>query len=53
MGKPDSVTVFSFPMKSPHGAVTRTKMSARRTARTVEDLCHTLVRTQAIYHCHC
>ncbi len=26
--KPDSVTVFSFPMKSPSGAVTRTEMSA-------------------------
>jgi ribonucleoside-triphosphate reductase (thioredoxin) len=26
--KPDSTTVFSFPMKSPKGAVTRTQMSA-------------------------
>jgi ribonucleoside-diphosphate reductase alpha chain len=26
--KPDSTTVFSFPMKSPEGAVTRTQMSA-------------------------
>jgi ribonucleoside-diphosphate reductase alpha chain len=26
--KPDSTTVFSFPMKSPDGAVTRTQMSA-------------------------
>ena len=26
--KPDSTTVFSFPMKSPSGAVTRTQMSA-------------------------
>src|SRR5210317_199834 len=26
--KPDSTTVFSFPMKSPQGAVTRTQMSA-------------------------
>ena len=26
--KPDSVTVFSFPMKSPSGAVTRTEMGA-------------------------
>jgi ribonucleoside-diphosphate reductase alpha chain len=26
--KPDSTTVFSFPMKSPSGAVTRTEMSA-------------------------
>jgi ribonucleoside-diphosphate reductase alpha chain len=26
--KPDSTTVFSFPMKSPAGAVTRTAMSA-------------------------
>ena len=26
--KPDSTTVFSFPMKSPSGAVTRTKMTA-------------------------
>ena len=26
--KPDSVTVFSFPMKSPSGAITRTEMSA-------------------------
>lgn len=26
--KPDSTTVFSFPMKSPHGAVTRFDMSA-------------------------
>ena len=26
--KPDSTTVFSFPMKSPKGAVTRTEMSA-------------------------
>ena len=28
IGKPDSTTVFSFPMKSPSGAVTRTQMSA-------------------------
>ena len=28
VGKPDSTTVFSFPMKSPAGAVTRTEMSA-------------------------
>jgi ribonucleoside-diphosphate reductase alpha chain len=28
MGKPDSVSVFSFPMKSPNGAVTRTEMTA-------------------------
>ncbi len=27
-GKPDSTTVFSFPTKSPEGAVTRTKMTA-------------------------
>ena len=26
--KPDSVSVFSFPMKSPSGAITRTKMTA-------------------------
>ena len=26
--KPDSVTVFSFPMKSPSGAITRTEMTA-------------------------
>ena len=26
--KPDSTTVFSFPMKSPSGATTRTEMSA-------------------------
>ena len=26
--KPDSTTVFSFPMKSPNGAVTRTQMTA-------------------------
>jgi ribonucleoside-diphosphate reductase alpha chain len=26
--KPDSTTVFSFPMKSPHGAVTRMQMNA-------------------------
>ena len=26
--KPDSVTVFSFPMKSPSGAITRTEMGA-------------------------
>ncbi len=26
--KPDSTTVFSFPMKSPEGAITRTQMSA-------------------------
>jgi ribonucleoside-diphosphate reductase alpha chain len=26
--KPDSTTVFSFPMKSPNGAITRTQMSA-------------------------
>jgi ribonucleoside-diphosphate reductase alpha chain len=26
--KPDSVTVFSFPMQSPSGAITRTEMSA-------------------------
>ena len=28
ISKPDSVTVFSFPMKSPSGAITRTEMSA-------------------------
>jgi ribonucleoside-diphosphate reductase alpha chain len=28
MMKPDSTTVFSFPMKSPEGAVTRTQMTA-------------------------
>ena len=28
VGKPDSTTVFSFPMRSPTGAVTRTEMSA-------------------------
>ena len=26
--KPDSTTVFSFPMKSPSGAITRTEMTA-------------------------
>ena len=26
--KPDSVTVFSFPMRSPSGAITRTEMGA-------------------------
>ena len=30
MTKPDSVTVFSFPMKSPSGAITRTEMSAMK-----------------------
>jgi len=43
MGKPDSVTVFSFPMKSPSGAVTRTKMSA------IEQL--ELWKTYAIHWC--
>ena len=43
MGKPDSVTVFSFPMKSPSGAVTRTKMSA------LEQL--ELWKTYAIHWC--
>ena len=42
-GKPDSVTVFSFPMKSPSGAVTRTKMSA------IEQL--ELWKTYAIHWC--
>ena len=28
VGKPDSTTVFSFPMKAPDGAITRTAMSA-------------------------
>jgi ribonucleoside-triphosphate reductase len=28
VGKPDSTTVFSFPMKAPSGAITRTVMSA-------------------------
>jgi ribonucleoside-triphosphate reductase (thioredoxin) len=28
VGKPDSTTVFSFPMKAPEGAITRTAMSA-------------------------
>ena len=43
MGKPDSVTVFSFPMKSPKGAVTRTQMTA------VEQL--ELWKTYAIHWC--
>ncbi len=43
MGKPDSVTVFSFPMKSPKGAVTRTQMSA------LEQL--ELWKTYAIHWC--
>ena len=43
MGKPDSVTVFSFPMKSPKGAVTRTKMTA------IEQL--ELWKTYAIHWC--
>jgi ribonucleoside-diphosphate reductase alpha chain len=43
MGKPDSVTVFSFPMKSPSGAVTRTQMSA------IEQL--ELWKTYAIHWC--
>jgi len=28
LGKPNTTTVFSFPTKSPHGAVTRTEMTA-------------------------
>ena len=43
MGKPDSVTVFSFPMRSPSGAVTRTRMSA------IEQL--ELWKTYAIHWC--
>lgn len=43
MMKPDSVTVFSFPMKSPTGAVTRTQMSA------IEQL--ELWKTYAIHWC--
>ena len=41
--KPDSTTVFSFPMKSPDGAVTRTQMTA------VEQL--ELWKTYAIHWC--
>ena len=41
--KPDSTTVFSFPMKSPDGAVTRTQMSA------IEQL--ELWKTYAIHWC--
>jgi ribonucleoside-diphosphate reductase alpha chain len=43
MMKPDSVTVFSFPMKSPTGAVTRTQMTA------IEQL--ELWKTYAIHWC--
>ena len=43
MMKPDSVTVFSFPMKSPKGAVTRTQMTA------IEQL--ELWKTYAIHWC--
>jgi len=43
MMKPDSTTVFSFPMKSPDGAVIRTKMSA------IEQL--ELWKTYAIHWC--
>jgi ribonucleoside-triphosphate reductase len=43
MGKPDSVTVFSFPMRSPSGAVTRTKMTA------IEQL--ELWKTYALHWC--
>jgi ribonucleoside-diphosphate reductase alpha chain len=43
MMKPDSVTVFSFPMKSPMGAVTRTQMTA------IEQL--ELWKTYAIHWC--
>jgi len=41
--KPDSTTVFSFPMKSPDGAVTRTQMTA------IEQL--ELWKTYAIHWC--
>ena len=41
--KPDSVTVFSFPMKSPSGAITRTEMSA------IEQL--ELWKVYALYWC--
>ena len=43
MMKPDSTTVFSFPMKSPKGAVTRTQMTA------IEQL--ELWKTYAIHWC--
>jgi len=43
MMKPDSVTVFSFPMRSPMGAVTRTQMTA------IEQL--ELWKTYAIHWC--
>jgi len=43
MMKPDSTTVFSFPMKSPEGAVTRTQMTA------VEQL--ELWKTYALHWC--
>jgi len=43
MMKPDSTTVFSFPMKSPEGAVTRTQMTA------IEQL--ELWKTYAIHWC--
>ena len=41
--KPDSVTVFSFPMKSPSGAITRTEMGA------IEQL--ELWKVYALYWC--
>ena len=43
MMKPDSTTVFSFPMKSPDGAVTRTQMTA------IEQL--ELWKTYALHWC--
>ena len=43
MMKPDSTTVFSFPMKSPEGAVTRTQMTA------IEQL--ELWKTYALHWC--
>ena len=41
--KPDSTTVFSFPMKSPSGAVTRTGMTAIEQLKLVVDISTSLV----------
>ena len=41
--KPDSVSVFSFPMKSPTGAVTRTEMTAIDQVRLLVNVSKTLV----------
>ena len=41
--KPNSVSVFSFPMKSPKGAITRTEMTAIEQLRLLAFISKTLV----------